>query len=189
MGKIRVGCRADQQTARELAVFFRVPTKPWSRAAARALELGGADGLGNIWPECGPDFVTLQNRYFKIKDRVENYLADEVKSGRMPLDGAQRGIASDWTQYISVIRPGSLLKNRAVAYELRSRFTVNGVRLRYEKQKRSSGHGNLGILLDHLPASGGIFLTGSFPLLLRGRIWFFRCFRHDQTESFLMNSH
>ncbi len=43
------------------------------------LELGGADGLGNIWPQCGPDSVALNERYFKIKDRVEVYLADEVK--------------------------------------------------------------------------------------------------------------
>jgi hypothetical protein len=64
------------------------------------LELGGADGLGNIWPECGPTSTVLENRYFKIKDRVENYLADEVKAGRMPLDTAQRGIASDWTQFL-----------------------------------------------------------------------------------------
>lgn len=64
------------------------------------LELGGADGMGNIWPQCGPDDTALEERYFKIKDRVENYLADEVKSGRMPLDAAQRGIASDWTQYL-----------------------------------------------------------------------------------------
>ncbi len=64
------------------------------------LELGGADGLGNIWPECGPSAVALDERYFKIKDRVENYLADQVKSGRMPLDTAQRGIAADWTQYL-----------------------------------------------------------------------------------------
>lgn len=64
------------------------------------LELGGADGLGNIWPECGPSGVTLDDRYFKIKDRVENYLAYEVKSGKMSLDAAQRGIASDWTQYL-----------------------------------------------------------------------------------------
>ena len=61
------------------------------------LELGGADGMGNIWPQCGPDDAELRNRYFKVKDRVENYLADEVKSGRIPLDAAQRGIASDWT--------------------------------------------------------------------------------------------
>lgn len=64
------------------------------------LELGGADGMGNIWPECGPDGVALQQRYFKQKDKVENYLAEQVKSGRMPLESAQRGIASDWTQYL-----------------------------------------------------------------------------------------
>jgi hypothetical protein len=64
------------------------------------LELGGADGLGNIWPECGPDSTVLQKRYFKLKDRVENYLADEVKAGRIPLGAAQKGIASDWTQFL-----------------------------------------------------------------------------------------
>ncbi len=64
------------------------------------LELGGADGLGNIWPECGPDNTALRQRYFKVKDRVENYLADEVRAGRMPLAQAQRGIASDWTLYL-----------------------------------------------------------------------------------------
>lgn len=64
------------------------------------LELGGADGLGNIWPQCGPDRVTLNERYFKQKDHVENYLEDEVKGGRMPLAEAQRGIASDWVQYL-----------------------------------------------------------------------------------------
>jgi hypothetical protein len=64
------------------------------------LELGGADGLGNTWPECGPSAVALDERYFKIKDRVENYLADEVKSGNMSLAAAQLGIASDWTQYL-----------------------------------------------------------------------------------------
>ena len=67
------------------------------------LELGGADGRGNIWPQCGPDGVPLDERYFKAKDRVENYLADEVKAGRMSLEDAQRGIATDWTQYRSVI--------------------------------------------------------------------------------------
>jgi hypothetical protein len=63
------------------------------------LELGGADGMGNIWPECGPDAVTLNERYFKQKDHVENYLAAQVRQGRIALDIAQRGIASDWTQY------------------------------------------------------------------------------------------
>lgn len=65
------------------------------------LELGGADGLGNIWPQCGPDTVTLNERYFKQKDHVENYLAEEVKAGHMPLAAAQQGIARDWTQYLA----------------------------------------------------------------------------------------
>ncbi len=64
------------------------------------LELGGADGLGNIWPECGPDGVALNSRDFKRKDRVESYLAEQVRAGRMPLATAQRGIAEDWTQFL-----------------------------------------------------------------------------------------
>ena len=65
------------------------------------LELGGADGLGNIWPQCGPTENALRDRYFKRKDLVENYLAAKVRSGDMPLDEAQRGIAADWTQYLA----------------------------------------------------------------------------------------
>ena len=64
------------------------------------LELGGADGMGNIWPECGPNGAVLEDRYFKMKDRVENYLAEMVKVGRIPLNSAQRGIAANWTQYL-----------------------------------------------------------------------------------------
>jgi hypothetical protein len=66
------------------------------------LELGGADGLGNLWPQCGPDGVALDRRDFKMKDHVENYLAEQVRSGQMPLDSAQRGIATDWTQFLDV---------------------------------------------------------------------------------------
>jgi hypothetical protein len=65
-----------------------------------SLEIGGADTLDNIWPQCGPDQVTLVRRYFKQKDLVENYLAKQVREGTMNLSDAQRGIASDWTQYL-----------------------------------------------------------------------------------------
>jgi len=65
------------------------------------LELGGADTLDNIWPLCGPPGVTLAARYFKVKDRVEDYLAWRVKRSDMDLPLAQRGIATDWTQYIA----------------------------------------------------------------------------------------
>lgn len=99
----------ESESAKHLAYSWYEIPKPQHNSGANQvceldhlvpLELGGADGMGNIWPECGPDETVLQDRYFKIKDRVENYLADEVKAGRMPLDEAQRGIASDWTQYL-----------------------------------------------------------------------------------------
>ena len=55
------------------------------------LELGGADTLDNIWPQCGPNGVGLHERYFKLKDMVENYLtAPMVKAGRMDLDKTRR---------------------------------------------------------------------------------------------------
>ena len=35
-----------------------------------SLEIGGADTLDNIWPQCGPKGVALRKRYFKQKDIV-----------------------------------------------------------------------------------------------------------------------
>jgi len=68
------------------------------------LELGGADTLDNIWPQCGPDGVDLNGRFFKHKDLVENYLTHQVKAGAMPLYDAQLGIAKDWTQYLQAAK-------------------------------------------------------------------------------------
>jgi len=65
-----------------------------------SLELGGADTLDNIWPQCGPPGVVLRERFFKQKDMVENYLAKQVHDGLMKLKDAQDGIARDWTQYL-----------------------------------------------------------------------------------------
>jgi 5-methylcytosine-specific restriction endonuclease McrA len=69
-----------------------------------SLELGGADTLDNIWPQCGPSRVALANRYFKQKDIVENFLAWLVKNNRMNLEDAQYGIANDWTQYLDAAK-------------------------------------------------------------------------------------
>lgn len=66
-----------------------------------SLELGGADTVDNIWPQCGPDHVELSERFFKRKDAVENYLAAKVRNGTMSLKEAQVGIATDWTQYLA----------------------------------------------------------------------------------------
>lgn len=65
-----------------------------------SLELGGADTLDNLWPQCGPSRVALNQRFFKRKDTVENYLAKQVRDGNMSLSDAQKGIAKDWTQYL-----------------------------------------------------------------------------------------
>jgi|HubBroStandDraft_5_1064220.scaffolds.fasta_scaffold131001_2 hypothetical protein len=69
-----------------------------------SLELGGADTIDNIWPQCGPDGAALAQRYFRIKDGVENYLAVQVRLGTISLADAQRGIATDWTQYVDAAK-------------------------------------------------------------------------------------
>jgi hypothetical protein len=61
------------------------------------LEMGGADSLDNIWPQCGK--APNGKNYKEIKDVVETYLAIQVLMG-MDIDMARKGIASDWTQYI-----------------------------------------------------------------------------------------
>jgi len=65
-----------------------------------SIELGGADSLDNIWPQCGPPRKALAARYFKQKDTVEDYLAMLVREGKMDLAKAQEGIATDWTQFL-----------------------------------------------------------------------------------------
>jgi hypothetical protein len=69
-----------------------------------SLELGGADTLDNIWPQCGPSGVSLPQRFFKEKDTVENFLAMQVREGRMDLSEAQKGVATDWTQFLDQAR-------------------------------------------------------------------------------------
>jgi len=69
-----------------------------------SLELGGADTLENIWPQCGPAGVALTKRFFKQKDAVENFLAAEVRAGRISMADAQKGVAEDWTQFLDAAR-------------------------------------------------------------------------------------
>ena len=83
-----------------------------------SLELGGADTLDNIWPQCGPDGVALNSRYFKIKDSVENFLAAQVKAGTIQLADAQQCISTDWTQYVSMHRHTSEHLLRPAAAEM-----------------------------------------------------------------------
>lgn len=56
-----------------------------------SLELGGSNDISNLWPE--PANPTPG---FHEKDKVENYLHDQVCSGKISLQDAQIKIATDW---------------------------------------------------------------------------------------------
>jgi hypothetical protein len=61
-----------------------------------SLELGGSNDIANLWPE-----AASPTPGFHEKDKVENYLHDQVCSGKMSLADAQRLIASNWISVYS----------------------------------------------------------------------------------------
>jgi hypothetical protein len=56
-----------------------------------SLELGGSNDIANLWPE-----AASPKPGFHEKDKVENYLHDQVCSGAVPLKQAQIEIATNW---------------------------------------------------------------------------------------------
>lgn len=56
-----------------------------------SLELGGSNDIANLWPE-----PAEPRPGFHEKDKVENYLHDQVCSGAMSLAQAQEQIATNW---------------------------------------------------------------------------------------------
>jgi hypothetical protein len=56
-----------------------------------SLELGGSNDIANLWPEPADP-----KPGFHEKDKVENYLHDQVCNGSMSLQDAQYKIANDW---------------------------------------------------------------------------------------------
>jgi hypothetical protein len=73
-----------------------------------SLEIGGADTLDNIWPECGPAGATGMARDFKQKDSVELYLGEQVKlgpaKGGMSQQDARQRVIRDWTALIDAAK-------------------------------------------------------------------------------------
>ena len=55
------------------------------------LELGGSNDIANLWPE-----AASPKPGFHEKDKVENYLHDQVCSGAISLQQAQTEIATNW---------------------------------------------------------------------------------------------
>jgi hypothetical protein len=63
-----------------------------------SLELGGSNDIANLWPE-----PAEPRPGFHEKDKVENYLHDQVCNGSISLQDAQYKIANDWfTVYQSI---------------------------------------------------------------------------------------
>ena len=56
-----------------------------------SLELGGSNDIANLWPEPADP-----RPGFHEKDKVENYLHDQVCNGSISLQDAQYKIANDW---------------------------------------------------------------------------------------------
>jgi len=64
-----------------------------------SLELGGSPtDPRNLWPEPHYGSPNAAN-----KDQVENYLKAQVCAGKRALADVQRGIATDWTQFLSAV--------------------------------------------------------------------------------------
>lgn len=55
------------------------------------LEIGGSNDIANLWPE---PYTGPYNAH--EKDKVENYLHDQVCSGKIALKDAQTEIAKNW---------------------------------------------------------------------------------------------
>ena len=58
-----------------------------------SLELGGSNDIANLWPE-----PAEPRPGFHEKDKVENYLHDQVCSGAMTLSDAQAIISTNWLE-------------------------------------------------------------------------------------------
>ncbi len=66
-----------------------------------SLELGGSNDIANLWPE-----AASPKPGFHEKDKVENYLHDQVCSGATSLKEAQIEIATNWLAVFNQM-PGS----------------------------------------------------------------------------------
>lgn len=56
-----------------------------------SLEIGGSNDIKNLWPQ---SYTGPYNAH--IKDTLENFLHDQVCSGKLQLQCAQRAISSNW---------------------------------------------------------------------------------------------
>lgn len=94
---VRNGATTPTRKRSVYASYGVKPSKTCEIDHLVSIEIGGADTLDNLWPQCGGSPY-----WFRIKDVVENALAREVQSGKSNLRDVQRGIATDWSQFVKV---------------------------------------------------------------------------------------
>ena len=80
-----------KQVYAEYGISYPQPTGSYEVDHFISLELGGSNDITNLWPE-----PALPTPGFHEKDKVENYLHQQVCNGSMSLKEAQREIATDW---------------------------------------------------------------------------------------------
>jgi len=107
----KTGTVRDQTTSRteKRGVYpaYGIPFPPAGQTQGKAqvceidhlvpLQLGGADTMSNLWPQCSAGYANWQGPSFRDKDGFENYLWYHVcKKKDVTLHDAQINIASDW---------------------------------------------------------------------------------------------
>lgn len=65
-----------------------------------SLELGGSNDIANLYPE-----AASPKPGFHEKDKIENYLHDQVCSGNISLEDAQKIVAHDWVNVYKQLYP------------------------------------------------------------------------------------
>ena len=80
-----------KQVYEEYNVSYPEPQGSYEVDHFISLELGGSNDIKNLWPEPASPIPG-----FHEKDKVENYLHEQVCNNSMTLQEAQREISTDW---------------------------------------------------------------------------------------------
>ena len=86
-----VSVATKKQVYMEYGVPYPQPQGSYEVDHFISLELGGSNNITNLWPE-----TASPKPGFHEKDKVEDYLHQQVCSGAITLTEAQREISTDW---------------------------------------------------------------------------------------------
>lgn len=91
-------CHRQTSEALKAQIRREYPTCPKQQEIDHLvpLALGGADDAKNLWCQPLNNQWKGQNWGYKTKDRLETYLVDQVKAGKMKPNEAQQCIMVDW---------------------------------------------------------------------------------------------